>query len=160
MNEFKAELKIIDLNPYVNVPDEILSDLFAQAGKSKGPIPIRGELNGEPYQQTLVKFRGEWRLYVNTSMLADSPRRVGEEVTVSVAYDPSDRTIEPHPKLVRALQENPEAQQVFDSLPPSRQKEIVRYFSFLKTEESIDKNVKRAIGFLLGQERFIGRDKP
>lgn len=160
MHEFKAELKIIDINPFVYVPDAILSDLFTQAGKTKGPIPIRGELNGKPYQQTLVRFRGEWRLYVNTTMLPDSPQRIGEEVTITVEYDPADRTIEPHPKLAQALQENPEAQQVFDSLPPSRQKEIVRYFSFLKTEESVDKNVKRAIGFLLGQERFIGRDKP
>ena len=160
MNEFKAKLQIIDGNPYVYVPEEILSALFAQAGKSKGPIPIRGVLNESPYQQTLVKFRGDWRLYVNTTMLPDSPRRIGEEIAISVAYDPSDRTIEPHPKLVKALQENPEAQQVFDRLPPSRQKEIVRYISFLKTEESVDRNVKRAISFLLGEERFIGRDKP
>lgn len=160
MHEFKAELKIIDINPFVYVPEAILDELFARAGKSKGPIPIRGALNGKPYQQTLVRFRGEWRLYVNTTMLPDSPQRIGEEVTITVEYDPADRTIEPHPKLAQALQENPEAQQVFDSLPPSRQKEIVRYFSFLKTEESVDKNVKRAIGFLLGQERFIGRDKP
>ncbi|WP_165818071.1 hypothetical protein [Flavobacterium sp. 103] len=26
--------------------------------------------------------------------------------------------------------------------------------------ESIDKNVLRAVNFLLGKERFIGRDKP
>ena len=160
MNEFKAKLQIIDGNPYVYVPEEILSALFAQAGKSKGPIPIRGVLNESPYQQTLVKFRGDWRLYVNTTMLPDSPRRIGEEIAISVAYDPSDRTIEPHPKLVQALQENLEAQQVFDRLPASRQKEIVRYISFLKTEESVDRNVKRAISFLLGEERFIGRDKP
>ena len=160
MHKFKATLHILDGNPYVAVPDAVLNDLFAQAGKTKGPIPIRGVLNGKDYQQTLVKYSGDWRLYVNTTMLDDSPRRIGEEVTVSVEYDPSDRTIEPHPKLVQALQENPEAQQVFESLPPSRQKEIVRYISFLKTDESVDRNVKRAIAFLLGEERFIGRDKP
>jgi len=47
-----------------------------------------------------------------------------------------------------------------DSLRPSLQKEIVRYISFLKTEESIDRNVDNAIQFLLGKKRFIGRDKP
>jgi len=65
-----------------------------------------------------------------------------------------------HPKLVKALNENLDAQRIFDSLRPSLQLEIIRYISFLKTEESIDKNVLRAVNFLLGKERFIGRDKP
>ena len=160
MDEFNAKLHIIGINPFVYVPEAILNRIFVQAGKSKGPVPIRGLLNGRDYQQTLVKYRGEWRLYVNTSMLKDSPKRIGEEITVSVAYDPRDRTIEPHPKLVKALQENPEAYRVFNSLSPSRKNEIVRYISSLKTEESVDRNIKRAISFLLGEERFIGRDKP
>ncbi|MCB0523292.1 MAG: YdeI/OmpD-associated family protein [Saprospiraceae bacterium] len=51
-------------------------------------------------------------------------------------------------------------QEIFDALPASRRKEIVRYIANLKTEESVERNVSRAIGFLLGKERFIGRDKP
>lgn len=158
MHDFQAKLKIIDGNPYVDVPDEILSALFVEAEKSTSPIPIHGTLNGKPYRQTLVKFRGAWRLYVNMMMLADSPRRIGETVTVAVTYDPRDRTITPHPKLVQALAENAEAQRVFDTLSPSFQHEIVRYIAQLKTEQSVDRNVMRAIRFLLGQERFIGRE--
>ena len=65
-----------------------------------------------------------------------------------------------HPKLDKALKENTKAKKAFDQLTPSRQKEIVRYISFLKTEASVDKNVSRAVSFLLGNERFVGRDKP
>ena len=157
---FKAELRIIDGNPFVFVPEEILNELFARAEKNKGPIPVRGILNDKHFQQTLVKFRGEWRLYINMKMLPNSPRRIGEVIALSIEYDPSDRSIKPHPKLVLALKENEEAQRVFDSLPASLKKEIVRYIASLKNEESIDRNVKRAIGFLLGRERFIGRDSP
>ena len=64
------------------------------------------------------------------------------------------------PGLYEALQKNKQAKQKFDSLPPSRQKEIARYINGLKSEESIEKNIKRAINFLLEKERFIGRDKP
>jgi len=39
-------------------------------------------------------------------------------------------------------------------------KEIVRYIAHLKKEESVDKNIKKALLFLTGKERFIGRDKP
>ena len=65
-----------------------------------------------------------------------------------------------HPKLELALKKNKKANEVFKQLPPSRQKEILRYINFLKTEESVNRNIKRAIGFLSGNERFIGRDKP
>ena len=160
MHFFKAELQIIDGNPFVFVPEEILTAVFVEAEKTKGPIPIRGTLNDKPYRQTLVKFRGEWRLYINMKMLPNSPRRIGEVISLSIEYDPGDRTIEAHPNLVSALEENEEAKRVFESLPASRRKEIVRYISQLKKEESIDKNIKRAIRFLLGKERFVGRDNP
>ena len=155
---FKAVIEIIGINPFVFVPQPILEELFRISGKDKGPIPITGTINGKAYQQTLVKFSGSWRLYINTSMLPKSPKRIGEEVEISVAFDPSDRTIHPHPKLVKALEENQQAHAVFTSLQPSLQNEIVRYIANLKTEESVDRNVVKAIGFLLGKERFVGRD--
>ena len=160
MHCFEAELQIIDGNPFVFVPEEILNELFVKAGKSKGPIPVRGTLNDKPFQQTLVKFRGEWRLYVNMKMLPHSPKRIGERLTFLIDYDPSDRRIELHPKLVLALKENAEAQRVFDRQPPYMKKEIARYIAMLKNEDSIERNVKRAINFLLGKERFVGRDGP
>lgn len=160
MNQFTATLEIIVGNPHVLLPPPILNRIFQQANKDKGAIPVRGTINGRPYQQTLVKFSGEWRLYVNLKMLTDSPRRIGEEVEVEVEFDPSDRTIIPHPKLVEGLAENAEANRVFEGLSPSRQKEIIRYIANLKTEGSVDRNVIRAIDFLLGKGRFVGRDRP
>ncbi|WP_343632948.1 YdeI/OmpD-associated family protein [Fluviicola sp.] len=155
---FHAVIDIIGINPFVFVPGEILSDLFCEFGKDKGPVPVKGTINGKPYQQTLVRFAGEWRLYINTKMLAKSPERIGERVAISIEVDFSDRTIHPHPKLVQALKENSRANAVFESLAPSLQNEIVRYIANLKTEASIDRNVLKAIDFLLGKERFIGRD--
>lgn len=160
MEKFSAILEIIDGNPFVFLPVEILEKNFFQAGKNKGGIPVRGTINHQAFQQTLVKFRGDWRLYINMEMLKDSPRRIGETIELTLSFDPADRSIEPHPKLIAALNKNKKAKSVFESLSPSKQKEIVRYISFLKTEESIDRNVKRAIHFLLGKQRFVGRDKP
>jgi hypothetical protein len=160
MNKFKAELKIIGINPYVSVREEILAELFTSFGKDKGPIPVRGKVNKMAYTQSLVKFRGEWRLYINTLMLKDSPKRIGEVLDITIEIDPDDRTLAMHPKLEDALKKSGIAQKVFEQLPPSRKKEINRYIHQLKTEASVDKNVQRAIGFLLGKERFIGRDRP
>ncbi len=91
-------------------------------------------------------------------MLKNSPKRIGETIEVSVEFDPSDRTIQPHPMFLQALDENSEAKEVFESLAPSLKLEIVRYIANLKTEVSIERNVKKAIQFLLGNERFVGRN--
>ena len=158
--KFNVALDIIGVNPFVLVPLRVLGKIFIQAGKDKGPIPIRGTVNGVVYTQTLVKYKGAWRLYINTMMLNNSPQRVGEKLTLTIAFDPIDRTIKPHPKLVKALSNNKKAKRVFDGLTPSLQKEIVRYISSLKTEVSVDKNVVKAVDFLLGKDRFVGRDNP
>ena len=160
MHKFKAKLDIIGINPFVFVPPPILKELFQKTGKDKGPIPICGTINGKQYKQTLVKYSGDWRLYINTTMLPHSPQRIGEMIEVTIDLDGEERTIQPHPKLLQALKENKEAGQVFNNLPPSRKKEIMRYIASLKTEESITRNVQKAIGFLTGQNRFVGRDKP
>jgi hypothetical protein len=158
MHQFKAKLEIIGINPFVFVPDDILQQVFSQAKKNKGAIPIKGKVNGVPYKQNLVKYSGYWRLYVNMIMLKNSPKRIGETIEVTVEFDPSDRTIQPHPMFLQALDENQEAKEVFESLAPSLKLEIVRYIANLKTEASIERNVKKAIQFLLGNERFVGRN--
>jgi len=160
MRRFKASLNIIGINPFVFVPEQILKVIFAASNRNKGPIPVSGKINGNPFTQTLLRYRGHWRLYVNTTMLPDSPKRIGEVLEVAIQYDGGDRSIAPHPQLVKALRGNREAKRVFDALAPSKQKEIVRYLSYLKTDESVNRNVERAIGFLLGKNSFVGRQKP
>lgn len=58
--------------------------------------------------------------------------------------------------LVAALEANDEARAVFDGLPPSRQKEIVRYIASLKNDESVERNVARAISFFARQGTLRG----
>ena len=65
MKSFTAKIFKVGVNPCVVVPDEVLKYLFREAGKDKGPIPVQGKLNGASFIQTVVKFRGDWRLYVN-----------------------------------------------------------------------------------------------
>lgn len=158
MEQFKAKIEIIGINPFVFVPETILLKIFEQSGKTRGHIPIRGTINGKGYLQTLVRYKGAWRLYINTTMLKNSPKRIGEIIEVAIAYDPKDRTIAPHPKLVKALKENTNAKNAFDSLAPSKRKEITRYISSLKSEESISNNIQKAIGFLTGKNNFLGQN--
>lgn len=160
INKFSAEIQIIGVNPFVFLPDEVLNFIFKEANKDKGKIPVKIKMEGHEFIQTLIKYSGYWRLYLNTPMRKTAKKEVGDTASFEIAFDPEERVIPMHPKLTQVLKENPEAHRIFDSLRPSLQLEIVRYISFLKTEESINKNVLRAVNFLLGKERFIGRDKP
>lgn len=160
MITFKAKIDIIGVNPFVLLPARVLKTLFAQAGKDKGPIRVRGMIDGHPYIQTLVKYSGHWRLYINGPMLKQSGRKVGDTTTIAIVFDPDERTVPMPPRLEAALKGNKEASNIFKQLPLSRQKEICRYINHLKSEAAIEKNVERAMQFLLGKERFVGRDKP
>jgi Bacteriocin-protection, YdeI or OmpD-Associated/Domain of unknown function (DUF1905) len=157
---FKALLEIIGINPFVFVPEPILEKIFERAGKTKGQIPVSGKCNGNAYTQTLVRYAGAWRLYINTKMLPQSPQRIGETITISIEFDPKDRSVQPHPDFDKALRKHKDAKKVFDQLPPSRQKEILRYINDLKSDEAKMRNIEKAIGFLKGENRFVGRDKP
>ncbi len=159
MPVFKARLDIIGINPFVFVPQSILLALFKESGRDRGHILVCGQINGKEYLQTLLRYKGEWRLYINTVMLPNSPKRIGEIIEVTIAYDPRDRNLQPHPDLIKALSQNKQAKTVFEALSPSLKKEIIRYISVLKTDESREKNIKQAIGFLLGTNNFIGRDR-
>jgi hypothetical protein len=156
--KFTAQIGIIGINPYVLVPADELARLFGQAGRSKGAVPVRMTIDGHEFGQTLVKYAGEWRLYLNGPMRRAAGKDVGDKAVFSVEFDPSDRRIPLHPKLKKALKHDRRAADGFDRLSPSLQKEIVRYFAHLKTDESIDRNIPKAMAFLRGEERFAGRD--
>lgn len=150
MQRFSAEIYKIGINPVVDPPDDVLKAIFEQAAKDKGPIPVRGVLNGAPFVQTLVRYAGAWRLYINGPMLKDSGLTVGDIAKVEIEFDPRPREAPMPPKLRAAFRKSATARKLFESLPPSRQKEILRYIGSLKSDESIERNVERVISQLLG----------
>jgi len=158
---FKAQLDLIGINPFVAVPEPVLQEIFRIAGKDKGPIPVKGTVNGQPYMQTLVRFKGAWRLYINTSMLQNATQRIGEKIEVTITGNDDPPALLKAPAgFEAALKKDKAARAVFENLPPYLQKEINRYLLQLKTAESLHRNIQRAINFLKGKERFIGRDRP
>lgn len=158
MKSFSSKIYKIGINPYVLLPAAVLNKLFSEAGKSKSPIQVRGTLNGHSFKQTLVKYSGKWRLYLNTPMRKAAGIDVGDTAFVEIEFDSEPRTIAMHPKLAVALAKSKKANVAFEKLSPYRQKEIVRYIAHLKTEESVERNIKKAMAHLEGKERFAGRD--
>lgn len=160
MIAFSAKIKIIGINPYVLLPDLVLDEIFVQANKNRGPIPVKVFFGESEFLQNLVKYSGKWRLYLNGDMRMAAGKDVGDTVEIQIEFDDEER-ITPMPlKLKIALENNQKAKAVFERLSASRRKEIMRYINNLKSVESVDRNILRAVQFLLGNARFVGRDKP
>lgn len=154
--KFNSDIKIIGINPYVFLPENVLLEIFKQSKKDKGHIPVCGTVNGQKFRQTLVKYKGEWRLYIYTTMLKDSPRRIGEEIIIEISYDPESRVIDMPISLQDALKADLYAKTIFDKLSPSKKSEIIKYLVRLKTNESRERNIQRIINYLHGKESFFG----
>ncbi|WP_374464092.1 YdeI/OmpD-associated family protein [Chryseobacterium sp.] len=154
---FTATLEIIGINPFVFVPEEVLDTIFEKSGRNKSPIPVKGTVNGKEFKQNLMKYLGEWRLYVNLIMLKNSPKRIGEIIEVVLEYDDSDRSISIHPQLEKAIKESNLATENFEKLIPSRRHELIRYINNLKTDVSIQRNIEKIIRHLHGETDFFGK---
>lgn len=152
MEAFSATIYNLGINPVVDPPDDVLTVIFEQAGRSRGPVPVRGKINGSEFLQTLVRYAGAWRLYVNGPMLRESGLSVGDIAKVEIEFDPRPREVPMPPRLKAAFRKNTAARKAFESLPPSRQKEILRYIGSLKAAESIERNVARVIAQLSGSD--------
>jgi hypothetical protein len=86
---------------------------------------------------------------------------VGDVVTAELRFDESYRggpTHETPPQFQEGLDQSPAAMANWLALPPSRQKEILRYLAGLKTERAVERNVATALRVLSGErERFMAR---
>lgn len=163
---FSQKISIINGNPYVRPPDEILQRIFTQANKSTSPIPIKGKIQGAPFEQTLVRYVGDWRLYINIIMAkrARIPFKksiieiVGTVVACEIAFNPKPISYKMVSFLKEALEQNSLAKNNWNRLIPSRKKEILRYFSLLQSPQAKQRNLEKVIDVLSGKEgRFMAR---
>lgn len=142
---FSAKVHTLGINPCVDVPAEIAVKLLSQATKSNGPVPVRGRLHATRFQQTLVKFRGKWRLYLNGDMRRRAGVESGDVVEVELAYDLNPPVTEMPAKLAAALAKRAKARAAFDNLTPSRKKDIIRYLDNLQTNEALERNIQKVL---------------
>lgn len=151
MKTFSAKIFIISrINPVVDVPDDVLEYLFKKAGKNKGALPVKGKLNGKKFIQTVVKYGGAWRLYLNGPMRARAGIDTGDIARVEIDFDPAPRVIPMPPQFEKALKKSKQAKAAYEALAPYRQKEILRYLGSMKTEGSLTRNVEKVLKRLVG----------
>lgn len=145
MPEFAATIEKIGINPFVEPPTEVLNAIFIAAGRVKGPIRVKGTINGHDLRQTLVRYKGGWRLYINGGMCRSAGVQVGDPVRIDLEFDPEPcADLEPE-MLTAALDADPTARKAFEALMPSRRRDIIRYLASLKTDEAVTRNIAKVM---------------
>jgi hypothetical protein len=145
----------------------VSADRAAQlVAKWRKPMPVRVRVNGQPNPPWRINMMpvgdGSFYLYLHGDVRAASQTKVGDKVDMEIAFDSDYRggPADPMPSwFAEAIQSNPAAQRGWESLPPSRQKEVVRYLVRLKSPEAQQRNTERAMHVLAGgKARFMARD--
>ncbi|HWA26142.1 MAG TPA: YdeI/OmpD-associated family protein [Lacunisphaera sp.] len=158
---FQAGIKLRGINPYV-----LVSRARASAIKPgwRKPIPVRVRINGRPSVPWRINLmpvgNGSFYLYLHGDVRKASNTKVGDKVIVEIAFDPAYRSgPRPLPAWFRAaLKRNPTARAGWQTLTPSRQKEILRYLTSLKSPAARARNVAKALRVLSGtRERYMAR---
>jgi hypothetical protein len=142
---FPAAVHKLGINPCVDVPASVVTRLLRAARRTSGPIPVKGTVERTPIVATVVKYQGEWRLYLNTEMRRASGVDVGDTVAVALRFDPAPRVLSLPPLLRQALGKNQRARTIWNGLAPSHRREYLLYLNSLKTPESLARNVKKII---------------
>ncbi len=159
---FHAQIEIRGINPYVLVS-------AAQAAKLKPdwrkPMPVHVQIDGKPDVPWRINMMpagdGNFFLYLHGQVRTASGTGVGDVVSVAVAFDDGYKggPLDPMPRWFGdELKQNPAARRGWNRLPPSRQKEVIRYLVRLKSPQARQRNVLRALHVLAGgKSRFMGR---
>ncbi len=158
----ERRMEIVGVNPYVRVTAEEAALL--QPGW-RSPMPVLVQVNGKPGEPWRINMMpmgdGSFYFYLHGDVRKASRTGVGDVVTVDVAFDEDYRGGPQHPmpdSLRTAIEADEVAMRNWNALIPSRQKEILRYFASLKSDEARERNLARVIHVLSGHEaRFMGR---
>jgi hypothetical protein len=159
---FTAVIKIRGVNPFI-----LVSASRARAIKLgwRKPLPVLVRINGKPANAWRISMmpagNGSFYLHLHGDIRKASSTAVGDRVRVDIDFDAGYRNGPQHPMpgwFKQALVGNPRATKTWRALIPSRKKEILRYFSRLRSMDARARNLAKALHVLSGETgRFMGR---
>lgn len=160
---FESEIEIRIGNPYILVSKEQAEKIKKDWKK---PLPVLIQISGEPNPPWKINMmpvgNGDFYLYLHGDVRKASNTKVGDIVNVSIEFDKNYKNGPLHEMptwFKNALNKNSLAQDNWNKLTPSRQKEVLRYFSWLKSDKAVQRNLDKMMSALTNKEvRFMARN--
>lgn len=156
---FTARIGIRGVNPCVLV---VARRAAALKPGWRAPMPVRIRVDGRKGGRVnlMPAGNGDFYLYLRGDIRRSSGTKVGDRVTIEIAFDAARRPTAPMPAWFReGLARHPEARANWEKLIPSRKKDMLRTFGRLKSPEARERNLTKALHVLSGNSgRFLARD--
>jgi hypothetical protein len=124
----------------MQVPNEVVEAL----GAGKRP-PVRVTINGYTYRNTIAVMGGVFMVGVSADNREKAQVAGGDEVDVDIELDTQPRELTLPPDFARALDDQPDARRVFNSLSYSRQQGLVQPISQARTPETRERRIEKAL---------------
>jgi hypothetical protein len=124
----------------IQVPDEIVETL----GAGKRP-PVRVTINGYTYRNTIAVMGGVFMVGVSAENRELARVAGGDQVDVDIELDTQPRELSIPPDLAEALDRQPGARRVFESLSFSRRQALVVAITQAKTPETRARRIEKAV---------------
>jgi len=145
---FSGRIYKVGIIRYVDVPADISKKFDGGAH-----VPVAGEVEGVALRTTLVsRGKGAYRLAIHSDIRKKLRVDAGAVVEVAMALDERPREPELPPALVLALRNAPKAQQKFRGMTTALRRQIVRYLTAVKTQETLERRVVKFVARLERRE--------
>ena len=126
---------------YVDVPREV-SKKFGSAAH----VPVTGTVEGVPVRTTLVsRGNGSYRMAIHGDIRKKLRLDSGAVVEIAIQLDEESREPELPPALVLALRNAPKAQRRFRAITIALRRQIVRYLTAVKSQETLERRVSKFV---------------
>jgi len=150
---FKAKIYKTGINWCVDVPDEVSE----QMTKIRGKINIKGKINGFDFIKTLMPVKNsEHRLFVNQAMMKGGKTALEQVATFEITQN-DEKIIKkyPLPKQLKTELKQHNLTEEFGKLTEARKRDILKYLSYIKTAETLQKNIDKLITQLEAKEKNV-----
>ncbi len=138
---FAGRIYKVGVIRYVDVPPEV-SKTFGRAAH----VPISGTIEGLPVRTTLVsRGKGAYRMAVHGDIRKKLRVDAGAVVEVAIALDEESREPVLPPALALALRNAPKAQRKFREMTTALRRQVVRYLTSVKTQETLERRVNALV---------------
>ncbi len=151
---FAAKIHKIWIMRCIDVPRDIGKAVRKEVGGNPKHIPVRGWIDGLPFENTLVpRGGGNYRFHLNSKIWRKLKIDAGDavEVTMSLDHEPREAVIPPD--LAAELSSTPRALVAFNAVTPSLRRHIVAWIEKAKQSRTRDKRIQLTVKRMLERAR-------
>jgi hypothetical protein len=119
----------------------------------KGRVPVKGTINGFPFRSSLMNMGDGHMMVVNAQLRTGAQCKAGDTVTVLMAVDEDERTVEVPRYLNKIITGDPKTRKFWSKLSFTHQKEYVREIRDAKRPETREKRIAAMMDALRKNQR-------